>query len=98
MSNAMVDQVRRFNRVVTERVGALDDRFLGRSRPLGQARVLWEIGLEGSEVRSDKLAASLLDPLTPEQRERLVVAMREVERLLVIASLEIRPVDPECAD
>ncbi len=32
--------------------GALDDRFLGRARPLGEARVLWEIGVEGCEVRS----------------------------------------------
>ena len=37
---------------MTQRVGALDDRFLGRSRPLGEARVLWEIGTEGCEVRS----------------------------------------------
>jgi len=44
----MVDQVRRFNRTVTERVGALDARFLGRDRPLGEARLLWEIG-DGSE-------------------------------------------------
>jgi DNA-binding MarR family transcriptional regulator/GNAT superfamily N-acetyltransferase len=47
-----VDQVRSFNRTVTQRVGALDDRFLARSRPLGEARVLWEIGTEGCEVRS----------------------------------------------
>jgi DNA-binding MarR family transcriptional regulator/GNAT superfamily N-acetyltransferase len=51
MSGAMVDQVRRFNRVVTERVGALNDHFLGRARPLGEARLLWEIGLDGCEVR-----------------------------------------------
>src|SRR5579862_9088481 len=51
MSSAMVDQVRRFNRVVTERIGALNDHFLGRARPLGEARVLWEIGLDGCEVR-----------------------------------------------
>src|SRR5437763_3509542 len=51
MADAMVDQVRRFNRVVTERVGALNDHFLGRERPLGEARLLWEIGLEGCEVR-----------------------------------------------
>jgi len=30
VSGAMVEQVRRFNRVVTERVGVLNDRFLGR--------------------------------------------------------------------
>src|SRR5947199_7649671 len=51
MTEAMVDQVRRFNRVVAERVGALDDRFLGRKRPLGEARVLWEVGRGGCEVR-----------------------------------------------
>lgn len=154
MPDAMVEQVRRFNRVVTERVGALDDRFLGRAMPLGEARLLWEIGLDGCEVRllrsrlgldsgylsrllrsletaglievktsivdrrkrvahltaagrreratlderSDELAQSLLAPLTSEQRERLVAAMREVERLLIAASVEIRPVDPEHPD
>jgi DNA-binding MarR family transcriptional regulator len=47
-----VGQVRRFNRLVTQRVGALNDRFLARKRPLAEARVLWEIGREGSEVRA----------------------------------------------
>src|SRR5215472_16199121 len=51
MSEVMVGDVRRFNRVVTERVGALNDRFLGRPRPLGEARLLWEIGSDGCEVR-----------------------------------------------
>lgn len=46
-----VARVRSFNRSVTRRLGALSDRFLGRDRPLGQARLLWEIGLEGGEVR-----------------------------------------------
>jgi DNA-binding MarR family transcriptional regulator/GNAT superfamily N-acetyltransferase len=48
----MVSQVRRFNRVVTQRVGALEDRYLARGRPLGEARVLWEIGDVGCDVRS----------------------------------------------
>jgi len=48
----MVRQVRRFNRTVTQRVGALNDKFLATDRPLGQARVLWEIGAGGSDVRS----------------------------------------------
>jgi len=48
----MVSQVRRFNRVVTQRVGALNDRFLARDRSLGEARLLWEIGPEGRDVRS----------------------------------------------
>jgi DNA-binding MarR family transcriptional regulator/GNAT superfamily N-acetyltransferase len=43
--------VRRFNRLHTQRVGALETRFLGRDRPLGEARVLWEIGDPGREVR-----------------------------------------------
>lgn len=52
MRDPVVDQVRRFNRTVTQRAGALNDRFLARNRPLGQSRLLWEIGTEGSEVRS----------------------------------------------
>jgi DNA-binding MarR family transcriptional regulator/N-acetylglutamate synthase-like GNAT family acetyltransferase len=47
-----IEQVRRFNRVVTQRVGALSDDYLSRSRALGASRVLWEIGLEGGEVRT----------------------------------------------
>jgi DNA-binding MarR family transcriptional regulator len=47
-----IDRVRHFNRVVTQRVGALDDHYLGRDRPLGEARVLWEIGSDGVDVRS----------------------------------------------
>ncbi len=47
-----IDQVRRFNRVVTQRVGALSDDYLSRSRALGASRVLWEIGVEGGEVRA----------------------------------------------
>jgi DNA-binding MarR family transcriptional regulator/GNAT superfamily N-acetyltransferase len=154
MPDAMVEQVRRFNRTVTQRVGALDDHFAGLDRPLGEARVLWEVGRDGCEVRalrnrlgldsghlsrllrslerdgmlslqpgghdrrvrdarltpaglaelaeldrrSDEIARSLLEPLTAGQRERLVGAMRDVERLLTAAMVEIRPVDPEHPD
>lgn len=150
----MVDQVRRFNRVVTERAGALNDHFLGRGRPLGEARLLWEIGVDGCEVRllrarlgldsgyvsrllrsleraglvkvvagerdrrvrvarltgagrreraaldrrSDAFARSLLEPLTADQRDRLLTAMGEVERLLAATSVEIHAVDPEHPD
>jgi DNA-binding MarR family transcriptional regulator/GNAT superfamily N-acetyltransferase len=52
MGDAMVAQVRRFNRLVTERVGALEDHYLARGRPLGEARVLWEIGDCGCDVRT----------------------------------------------
>ncbi len=50
--DATIAQVRRFNRTVTQRVGALSDRFLARDRPLGASRLLWEIGVEGCEVRA----------------------------------------------
>jgi DNA-binding MarR family transcriptional regulator/GNAT superfamily N-acetyltransferase len=154
MPSEQVEQIRRFNRTVTQRVGALDDHFAGRDRPLGEARVLWEIGARGCEVRalrgrlgldsghlsrllraleadgmvtveageqdrrvrvarltgaglaelaeldrrSDAIAASLLEPLTESQRERLVTAMRDVERLLTAAMVEIVDVDPEHPD
>jgi DNA-binding MarR family transcriptional regulator len=145
-----VAQVRTFNRVVTRRVGALDDRFLARDRPLGEARLLWEIGPDGSGVRSlrarlgldsgylsrllrslesaglvevtrdtgdrrvaiatltragiaeralydrfsDELAESLLAPLSDGQRDRLVTAMRDVERLLTAGMVLLEPRDP----
>jgi DNA-binding MarR family transcriptional regulator len=51
MDRAAVLQVRSFNRTVAERIGALGDGFLGRERPMGESRVLWEIGADGAEVR-----------------------------------------------
>src|SRR5262245_25400966 len=52
MQQMLIDGVRRFNRTVTQRIGALDDAYLSRGRPLGQARLLWEIGPDGCEVRT----------------------------------------------
>ena len=51
MASDHVRQVRSFNRTITQRIGALDDRFLGRGRPLGESRLLYEIGRGGAEVR-----------------------------------------------
>jgi DNA-binding MarR family transcriptional regulator len=59
MEPAMVAEVRRFNRTVTERVGALQDRFLGRDRPLGASRLLWEIGPAGRDVRELRAGLAL---------------------------------------
>ena len=154
MPDAMVAEVRQFNRTVTAQVGALNERFLGRRRPLAQARLLWEIGSEGCEVRalrsrlqldsgyvsrllrsleaaglvtvvpgehdrrirvarltpaglaersilderSDRLASSLLEPLSAGQRDELVAAMRAVRRLLTAGAVEIRAVDPADPD
>ncbi|WP_410819823.1 GNAT family N-acetyltransferase [Micromonospora sp. 050-3] len=50
MDLALIAAVRRFNRTVTQRVGALDDEYMAQGRPLGQARLLWEIGPGGAEV------------------------------------------------
>ncbi|MBK3571435.1 MarR family transcriptional regulator [Streptomyces sp. MBT62] len=41
---------RRFNRYFTRRIGALDDHYLGQDRPLGEARLLFEIG-DGVSLR-----------------------------------------------
>jgi len=150
----MVGQVRSFNRAVTQRIGALDDAFLSRDRPLGQARLLWEIGPDGCDVRrlrsrldldsgylsrllralergglavvepsradgrvriarltasgraerdvldqrSDDAAVSILDPLSVRQRTRLVMAMAEVERLLVASAVRVAGADPRHPD
>jgi DNA-binding MarR family transcriptional regulator len=50
----MIDAVatlRRFNRSWSQRVGVLDESFLGSGRPLGPSRLLFELGDEGSGVR-----------------------------------------------
>jgi DNA-binding MarR family transcriptional regulator/GNAT superfamily N-acetyltransferase len=51
MAPELVARLRSFHRTVTERVGALEAEYLGRGRPLGESRLLWEIGANGSEVR-----------------------------------------------
>src|SRR3984893_13057149 len=145
MERDMIEQVRRFNRIVTQRIGVLDDAFLARDRPLGQARLLWEIGPDRSERRrlrarldldsgylsrllrslesdelvrvepseadgrvrtarltlagrteqaeldrlSDDAAAALLAPLSPRQRDRLLTAVAEVERLPLASAIQI---------
>ncbi|MET9327391.1 bifunctional helix-turn-helix transcriptional regulator/GNAT family N-acetyltransferase [Tsukamurella sp. NPDC003166] len=148
-----VGAVRRFNRAVTQRLGVLQDRYLARDRPLGQARLLWEIGrspdgvdvrdlrsrldldsgylsrllraLESDglvtvgtadgdgrlrtarvtdagaaeydelEARSEDAAQALLDPLSDGQRERLVAAMAQVERLLLASLVRVDEARPD---
>jgi DNA-binding MarR family transcriptional regulator/N-acetylglutamate synthase-like GNAT family acetyltransferase len=73
-----VASVRSFNRTVTARVGALQDEYLARGRPLGASRVLWEIGENGADVRSLRarlgLDSGYLSRLLRSlERERLVV-------------------------
>lgn len=145
MDQASIQTVRSFNRTVTMRTGALDDSYLGRGRPLGQARLLSEIARDGGDMRmlrerlgldsgyfsrlvsalrrqglvaietaqgdrrrreivlttrglseheayealSDSLAGAMLAPLDATQRERLLSAMQEVERLLTAGCVQI---------
>jgi len=149
-----VPDVRRFNRTVTQRIGLLNDEYLARRRPLGASLLLWEIGPDGSDVRSlrarleldsgyisrllrsleddrlvkvvpdgsdrrvrtvhltksglserelldrlsDDLAWSLLEPLTTDQRSRLVEAMGTVERLLTAGMVQFTIDDPTSDD
>jgi DNA-binding MarR family transcriptional regulator/GNAT superfamily N-acetyltransferase len=51
MDHLQIAQVRRFHRLVTKRAGAIEDHFLGRDRPLGESRVLYEIGTSGADIR-----------------------------------------------
>ena len=59
MDMPLIEQVRSFNRTMTERVGVLNDHFLGRNHPLGEARLLWEIGVEGASIRELRRRLSL---------------------------------------
>lgn len=153
MYENQLEQIRRFNRVVTLHVGALEDSYLQSGRPLSEARLLHEVGRDGNDVRalrerlrldsgyisrllrsleaqglvrttahasdgrvrrvaltpkglteranyealSDELATSFLKPLDPNQRDRLVSAMAEVERLLRAGAVEVRLEPPDSA-
>lgn len=59
MEMPLIEQVRSFNRTMTERIGVLNDHFLGRNHPPGEARLLWEIGEEGASVRELRRRLSL---------------------------------------
>jgi DNA-binding MarR family transcriptional regulator/predicted GNAT family N-acyltransferase len=52
MDESQLQSVRRFNRLVTQRVGALEVDYLQRGRPLAEARLIFEIGADGADVRA----------------------------------------------
>jgi len=52
MDEQATKRVRSFNRTVTQRIGALRGEYLAHGRPLGESRVLWEIGDDGTDVRA----------------------------------------------
>lgn len=50
------------------------------------------------ETRSDAIAQGLLQPLDPDQQQKLLYAMAEVERILGAGSITIEPADPKSSD
>lgn len=155
MDESQIRSVRSFNRTITQRVGALEDSYLSQGRPLGEARLIFEIGHgDGTDLRalrarlgldsgymsrllrsleaqgmvnsrkkaedgrareliltakgrqecatydalSDDLARSILSGLGDAQRERLVAAMNEVERLVRAAGITIAQEPADSAD
>ena len=52
MDGAQIQAIRRFNRLLTQRAGALEESYLRRGRPLGEARLIFEIGESGAELRA----------------------------------------------
>jgi DNA-binding MarR family transcriptional regulator len=68
MHERIIQQVRRFNRAVTLYLGALENSYLQRGRPLSEARLLHEVGCDGIGVRT--------------LRERLKLDSGYVSRLL----------------
>ena len=92
MDKASIERVRRFNRLVIQRIGALDDEYLARGRPLGASRLLWEIGDSGADARSLRARLDLdsgylsrllrglesegLVAVEPDERDRRVHATR----------------------
>src|SRR3546814_19994651 len=52
MDENRIEHVRRFNREVTRRIGALSDDYLRRGRSLAEPRLHFEIGLDGADVRN----------------------------------------------
>jgi DNA-binding MarR family transcriptional regulator/predicted GNAT family acetyltransferase len=52
MDESQLQHIRRFNRLITRRVGALDVDYLRRGRPLAEARLIFEISADGVDVRA----------------------------------------------
>ena len=72
--------LRRFNRTYTQRIGALDESFLGLGLPLGAARLVYEIGDHGATLRGLRdrldLDSGYLSRLLRTLQERGLVVVR----------------------
>jgi DNA-binding MarR family transcriptional regulator len=95
MDEQRIHQVRRFNRTVAEHIGALHDHFLGRDCPMGESRLLWEIGPSGAEIRELRRRLGLdsgyvsrvLDSLA--RQELVVVTVSPADRRVRRAQLTV---------
>jgi DNA-binding MarR family transcriptional regulator/GNAT superfamily N-acetyltransferase len=74
-----VGTLRSFHRTVTARVGALETEYLGRGRPLGECRLLWEIEPGGTELRALRRRLGI----DPAYLSRLLRSL-EAQRLVVV--------------
>ncbi len=78
--------LRRFNRSYTQRIGALDESFMGLGLPLGSARLLFEIGVEEA-------------PTVQRLRARLGLDSGYLSRLLrSLEEQDLVAVEPDPAD
>ncbi|WP_460707346.1 bifunctional helix-turn-helix transcriptional regulator/GNAT family N-acetyltransferase [Myceligenerans halotolerans] len=66
--------VRRFNRSYTQRIGALEDSFLGMGAPLGTMRLLFEIGTRAGTVADLRARTGLDSGYVSRQLKRLTGA------------------------
>jgi DNA-binding MarR family transcriptional regulator len=80
MPSTDTETLRRFNRTYTQRIGALDESFLGPGRPLGVSRLLFEIGPDGAGVRELRDRLSLDSGYLTRLLRRL-----DVDGLVVVA-------------
>ena len=91
---------------VARMIGSLKRRGLVTEKPDpqdGRTKRLLRTAAGRKQMReidraADELAASALEPLTPEQRERLLRAQDEVRRLLAVSMIRIELADPASAD
>jgi|SRR5690554_6664484 DNA-binding MarR family transcriptional regulator/ribosomal protein S18 acetylase RimI-like enzyme len=99
MDPEQIERVRRFNRLVTQRAGALEDQFLGRDRPLGESRVLYEIGRGGADLRDVRarlgLDSGYLSRLVQSLAEKGLLTVRSAPEDERVRRAELTPAGVE---
>ena len=91
MDGSQLQSVRRFNRLITQRAGALDADYLRRGRPLAEARLLFEISADGADAGT--LRSKL--GLDSGYLSRLLQSLKG-QGLIAVARGRRRPAPPAC--